>query len=199
MNVRRVLVSVSEKEGLCEFVKYLKDRDVEVVATEGTANYLQNNGIDVLRVSELTGFPEILGGRIKTLHPEIFGGILGSRRNGTHLREMDVRGIKPIDMVVINFRPFLKVAERTMDENELLENLDVGGLALLQASVKNYRDVVVVCDPEDYRIIMDSLEQCGDIPLQLRRRLVLKALKMLVDYEKKIYEVLKELFGEPLE
>lgn len=195
MNIKRALISVSDKTGIVEFAKKLSERGVDIISTGGTASLFQKEGIPVKQVSEVTGFPEILGGRVKTLHPKIFGGILVDLSNKRHVKDLQDNLIESIDMVVVNLYPFDEVQKRTRDEDTLIENIDIGGVALLRASAKNHRNVVVVCDPTDYDKIISSIDLCGDVPLHDRRILALKAFYYTMKYDSTIHKVLSELFA----
>jgi len=196
MNIKRVLISVSDKTGVVELARKLKEYGAEILATEGTVSHLRGARIDVTSVSEITGYPQLLDGRVKTLHPKIFAALLGVQTKREHAVQQEEMGIEPIDMVVVNLRPFPEVANRTRNEFELLEHVDIGGVALIRAAAKNYRDVVVLVDPADYDSVLESLWSCGDVPLQTRRRLALKAMKTVLEYDRTIYSVMAEIFGE---
>ncbi len=193
--VRRALISVSNKRGVVEFAKSLNDLSFEIVSTGGTAEVLRENGIDVIPISEVTGFPEILDGRVKTLHPKVFGGILADKGQVSHMNQLQLYGIKPIDMVVVNLYPFEETAKRTKDEKELIEQIDIGGVALLRAAAKNYRNVIVVCDPDDYDMVLYYMREKGDVPLKERKGLALKVFRRTADYDKAILKVLTEVFS----
>lgn len=195
MNIKRALISVYNKEGLEDFARFLYENNVEIISTGGTADYLEKKGIVVTRISDYTGFDEILDGRVKTLHPKLFGGILAKDSNKDHEKQLIDNNINKIDMVVINFYPFENIAENTSKEGELLENIDIGGFALLRAAAKNYRDVIPVVDPIDYKHIVDSIEECGDFPLHERRKLALKSFYMASKYDSNIHKVFSELFA----
>ncbi|MGQ9855679.1 MAG: IMP cyclohydrolase [Fervidobacterium sp.] len=195
MNIKRALISVSDKTGIVEFAKELEKRGVEIISTGGTAQLLSESGIKVKQVSDVTGFPEILGGRVKTLHPFIFGGILANFDEKSHIQDLEKHNISPIDMVVVNLYPFEEIQKQTRDEDVLIENIDIGGVALLRASAKNHRNVVVVCDPADYEKIIKSLDLCGDVQLHDRRILALKAFYYTMKYDSTIHRVLSELFA----
>jgi len=146
--IRRALVSVFDKEGLVPFVQELVAFDIEILSTGGTANLLRENNLPVVQVSDYTGFPEILDGRVKTLHPKIHGGILALRDLTNQMDELESFDIEPIDMVVVNLYPFLKVIQKSdVDERELLENIDIGGPTMIRSAAKNYPHVAVVTDP----------------------------------------------------
>ncbi|QTA37885.1 IMP cyclohydrolase [Thermosipho ferrireducens] len=195
MNIKRALISVSNKEGIVEFSKELQKRGVEIISTGGTAKLLEEAGIKVIHVSNVTEFPEILEGRVKTLHPKIFGGILAKFGNRSHQRDLLENGIVPIDMVVVTLYPFDKVSRETRTEDKLIDSIDIGGVALLRAAAKNHRDVVVVCDPEDYEKIIKSIDECGDVTLHDRRILALKAFYKTMRYDAAVHKVFSELFA----
>ncbi|RKX44852.1 MAG: IMP cyclohydrolase [Thermotogae bacterium] len=196
MNIKRVLISVSDKTGVVELARKLEEYGAVILATEGTVSHLREARIDVTSVSEITGYPQLLNGRVKTLHPKIFAALLGVQAKREHAVQQEEMGIEPIDMVVINLRPFPEVASKTRNEFELLEHVDIGGVALIRAAAKNYRDVIVLVDPADYDFVLESLWSCGDVPLQMRRRLALKAMKTVLEYDSTIYRVMAEIFGE---
>ncbi len=178
----RALLSVSDKSGLIEFARRLHQAGGELVASGGTARQLSEAGLPVTPVAELTGFPEILGGRVKTLHPAVHGGIL-ARRTPEHLAELAQHGLGPIDLVVVNLYPFQQtVANPEVTEAEAVEQIDIGGVALLRAAAKNFESVTVVCDPADYETVARVFEQ--NLPdLSLRRRLALKAFQHTAGYD----------------
>ena len=147
---RRALLSVSDKTGLVELGVGLVENGFELIASGGTARTLREAGLAVISVSDVTGFPELLGGRVKTLHPAIHGGILAQRTEG-HLAELDAEGLSPIDVVVCNLYPFVKtVADPNVTFEEAIEQIDIGGVTLLRAAAKNCAHVTIVCDPADY-------------------------------------------------
>ena len=182
---RRVLVSVSDKEGLQDFVKGLSRLDYEVVSTGGTARFLREGGARVTEVSEVTGFPEILGGRVKTLHPKIHGGLLGIREDGEHRRQMGEQAIRPIDMLVVNLYPFQQtVARPGVTLEEAVEQIDIGGPAMVRSAAKNFTDVAVVVRKEDYGWILQELEaHGGTLTLESRFRLAQEAFNLTAGYD----------------
>ena len=155
--IDRALVSVSDKKGVLEFCRALSEMDIELVSTGGTASLLRENKIRVRDVSELTGFPEMMDGRVKTLHPKIHGGILALRDNPEHLAKMKEHGIVPIDLVVVNLYPFEATAARGAPFEEVVENIDIGGPSMVRAAAKNHQHVGVIVDPEDYDSILREL------------------------------------------
>ena len=182
---RRVLVSVSDKEGLQDFVKGLLRLDYEIISTGGTARFLQESGTQVTEVSDVTGFPEILGGRVKTLHPKIHGGLLGIREDREHQRQMQEQAIHPIDILVVNLYPFEQtVAQAKVTLEEAIEQIDIGGPAMVRSAAKNFRDVAVVVRKEDYGWILQELEaHGGSLPLQSRFRLAQEAFSLTARYD----------------
>jgi len=196
MSIKRAIVSVTDKTGVAEFAKGLERLGVEILSTGGTAKVLKENGVKVTPVEEYTGFPEIMGGRVKTLHPKIHGGILCLRDNDSHVREMEENGIKPIDMLVINLYQFEKtVSDPDVSMEEAIENIDIGGPSMLRAAAKNYRHVVVVTDPEDYDSVLEALESKGDVKPEMRELFALKAFRMSADYDSRIDEFLSKRFA----
>ena len=179
---QRALFSVSDKTGLVSFAKKLHDAGTELVASGGTAAQLADEGLPVMPVEVLTGFPELLGGRVKTLHPAVHGGIL-ARRTKDHLEELAEHGLLPIDLVVVNLYPFEEtVAEPGVSLAEAVEQIDIGGVALLRAAAKNFESVAVICEPDDY----DSVAQAvagGGLEVETRRALALKAFRHTAAYD----------------
>jgi phosphoribosylaminoimidazolecarboxamide formyltransferase/IMP cyclohydrolase len=196
MKIKRALLSVSDKGGIVEFAKGLKELGFEILSTGGTAKILRQAGIAVREVEEVTGFPEILDGRVKTLHPAIHGGIL-ARRDQAHLSELEAQGIAPIDLVAVNLYPFAEtVAEPGATLAEAIEQIDIGGVALLRAAAKNFPHVVVVSDPANYPALLKELRQRGDISLETRRHLALKAFRHTASYDAAISRYLTAHFEE---
>ncbi|MBF0096167.1 MAG: bifunctional phosphoribosylaminoimidazolecarboxamide formyltransferase/IMP cyclohydrolase [Magnetococcales bacterium] len=160
--IKRALISVSDKNGLGEFAAGLVRHGVEILSTGGTARALQQLGLPVKDVAEFTGFPEMLDGRVKTLHPKIHGGLLGVRDNPAHLAQMAEHGIQPIDMVVVNLYPFEATVARTdCTLEEAIENIDIGGPSMLRSAAKNYRHVTVIVDPRDYAVVLAEMDAQG--------------------------------------
>src|SRR5262249_51848507 len=162
--VRRALLSVSDKTGLVELARGLAGLGVELISTGGTRKALADAGLPVRDIAEVTGFPEILGGRVKTLHPNIHGGILAVRGNPDHLRTLEAQGIRPIDLVVCNLYPFeATVARAGSTHDDVIEDIDIGGPTLVRAAAKNYRDVAVVTDPSQYGPLLEELRAGGGL------------------------------------
>ena len=153
----RALISVYDKSSVLDFATGLRELDVSIIATDGTYEFLKENGVEATLVSESTGYPEILGGRVKTLHPAVFGAILSERGNPDHNAALAERGIEPIDLVVVNLYPFVDVMSAAkLSRDEALEYIDIGGAALIRAAAKNSHDVTVVVDPEDYEDVLSE-------------------------------------------
>ena len=186
--ITRALISVSDKTGLAEFAKKLAAYDVELVSTGGTAKLLREAGLAVRDVSDLTGFPEMLDGRVKTLHPKVHGGLLGIRDNADHQAKMQEHGIQPIDLVVVNLYPFRQTIQKpdvTMED--AIENIDIGGPAMIRSASKNHHDVAVVVDPKDYELVAAMLDaHQGSLPYVVRYQLALTAFRHTSAYDKEI-------------
>ena len=181
--IKRALISVSDKRGLVDFAKELNSLRVEILSTGGTAKILREANINVIDVSQYTGFPEIMDGRVKTLHPLIHGGILARRNNPQDIEAMQSLGIKPIDMVVVNLYPFeATIKKENVILEEALENIDIGGPTLLRAAAKNYRDVLVVVDPDDYNSIIEDIKK-GDVSVEKRFELARKVFSHTSRYD----------------
>lgn len=191
--MERALISVWDKEGVVELARFLKERGVEILSSGGTARTLKAEGIEVTEVSQYTGFPEILDGRVKTLHPLIHGGILAKRDDPSHREQMERLGIKPIDLVVVNLYPFRETVARGATLEEALEQIDIGGPTLVRAAAKNFKDVAVVVDPKDYHRIMEEILASGDISLRTRLELARKAFRHTYEYDRAIAEYLERV------
>ena len=178
----RALISVSDKSGLVDFAHRLVAAGGEIIASGGTARKLADAGVPVLQVEDVTGFPEILGGRVKTLHPAIHGGIL-ARRTAQHLDELTAHGIRPLDLVVVNLYPFQEtVAQPNVSVATAVEEIDIGGVALLRAAAKNHESVTVVCNPSDYTMVADAFAN-GGTGAHLRRVLAVRAFRHTAEYD----------------
>ncbi len=196
LTVRRALVSVSDKRGLIPFVTALSKLGVEILSTGGTCRALREAGIDVIEVAEKTGFPEIMDGRVKTLHPIIHGGLLG--RRGIDDAVMDEHGIEPIDLLAVNLYPFEETVARpdaTIDD--AIENIDIGGPAMIRAASKNHDGVAVIVDPDDYDNIIEAIKQ-NELSLEKRRRLAAKAYAHTASYDTAITHYLSGSLGDDL-
>jgi phosphoribosylaminoimidazolecarboxamide formyltransferase/IMP cyclohydrolase len=194
LTVRRALISVSDKRGLVPFVSGLAELGVEILSTGGTCRALREAGIDVIEVADKTGFPEIMDGRVKTLHPIIHGGLLG--RRGTDESVMEEHGIEPIDLLAVNLYPFEETIARddaTIDD--AIENIDIGGPAMIRAASKNHDGVAVVVDPDDYQGVLESLKN-NELSLDSRRRLAAKAYAHTASYDTAITKYLSDSLGD---
>src|SRR3954470_6610665 len=183
-HVTRALLSVSDKTGLAEFARALVGHGVELVSTGGTAKAIAAAGLKVRDVSELTGFPEMMDGRVKTLHPKVHGGLLAIRDNAEHAESMKAHGIAPIDLLVVNLYPFEATVDKGADFEECIENIDIGGPAVIRAAAKNHVDGAVVVEAGDYNTLLDELAANGGATtLSLRRRLAAKAYARTAAYD----------------
>jgi phosphoribosylaminoimidazolecarboxamide formyltransferase/IMP cyclohydrolase len=183
--IRRALISVSDKTGIIEFALTLRQFGVEIISTGGTAKSLREAGVDVLDVSDITGFPEMMDGRVKTLHPRVHGGLLAVRDNPEHVAAMERNGIQPIDMVVVNLYPFAEtIARERVTREEAIEQIDIGGPAMIRSAAKNARDVAVVVSPAQYEELAVELQQHnGALSLETRERLALAAFEQTAQYD----------------
>ncbi len=187
VKIKRALLSVSDKSGLVELGQALARRGVELVSTGGTARALRESGFDVRDVSDLTGFPEMMDGRVKTLHPAVHGGLLALRDHPYHLAAMEAHDIAPIDLVVVNLYPFAATVARGAARDEIIENIDIGGPSMVRSAAKNHEFVTIVTDPADYGALIEALEQNdGMTSLELRRRLAAKAFAATAAYDSAI-------------
>lgn len=183
----RALVSVFDKENIVEFAKSLIQLDWEIVSTGGTYNKLKESGVDVVSIEDITEFPEILDGRVKTLNPKIHAGILYKRDNENHKKTMDELNLKSFDMIVCNLYPFEKTLKETNDESKIIEMIDIGGPSMLRAAAKNFKDVIVVTDKNDYDTIIEKLKD-NSIDLSYKKELAKKVFETTFNYDKLIFE-----------
>src|SRR5438552_18074849 len=185
--VRRALISLSDKSGLDELAAGLARHGAEVVSTGGTAAKLRELGSDVRDISDLTGFPEMMDGRVKTLHPKVHGGLLGVRDNPEHAAAMESHGIAPIDLVVVNLYPFLNTVMSGADRDTIIENIDIGGPSMVRSAAKNHAHVAIVTDPADYAALLTELAAYdGSTTLELRKKLAAKAFALTAAYDSTI-------------
>ena len=193
------LISVHNKEGIVEFTSELVQKhNYEILSTGGTADLLRKNNISVTEVSELTRFPEMLDGRVKTLHPVIHGGLLARRDKPEHMQTIEKHNIRPIDLVVINLYPFEEVSKKNgVSIDEIIENIDIGGPSMIRSAAKNYNAVTIVCDPNDYTLILQELNTNNNIiPLSLREKLAMKAFQRTSEYDSTINSTLSNRLKE---
>jgi len=194
MKARKALISVSDKTGVVIFAQELEAMGWEIVSTGGTAKTLREAGVKVKDISELTGFPEILEGRLKTLHPLVHGGILGRRDSSLHLQQMQEHGIEAIDLVAVNLYPFPEVVSRdNVTLEEAIENIDIGGPTMVRSSAKNYRDVIIVVEPANYSMVIEELRNKGDLSLSTRYNLAVEAFSYTAYYDSIISNYLRGL------
>lgn len=192
--ISTAIISVTDKSNIVDLAKSLEELDIEILSTGGTARALRDGGIKVLDVSEYTGFPEMMDGRVKTLHPKVHGGLLGRRDNDQDITMMEMHGIKSIDLVVINLYQFEKtVAKEDCTLDEAVENIDIGGPAMLRSSAKNFKHVTVVVDPSDYSHVLEEIRQYGTTTLETRFRLAKKVFKLTWQYDGAISNYLEKV------
>jgi phosphoribosylaminoimidazolecarboxamide formyltransferase / IMP cyclohydrolase len=196
--IRRALLSVSDKTGLVEFARELRGSGVEIISTGGTAAALRDAGIEVMDVSDVTGFPEMMDGRVKTLHPRIHGGLLALRDNSAHVAAMTEHHIEPIDLVVVNLYPFRQtIAREDVTMEEAVEQIDIGGPSMIRSAAKNFKYVAVVTDPQTYNLVLSEFRRHdGSLSLELRRELAQRAFHHTATYDSAIAFYFKELKAE---
>ena len=194
--VKRALISVSDKTGIVELAKALHELGIEILSTGGTAKTIAEAGIPVTNVSDVTGFPECLDGRVKTLHPSIHAGLLAMRGNPEHMRQIEELGIEPIDLVAINLYPFKQTIQKPgVTREEAIENIDIGGPTMIRAAAKNWQDVAVMVDPADYAGVLDEIRQNGEVCLETKLRLCYKVFEHTASYDTLISTYLREQVG----
>ena len=190
---KRALISVSDKTGVVEFAKELTALGYEILSTGGTAKTLRENGVEVTGVSEITGFPECLDGRVKTLHPMIHAGILAIRSNPEHMRQLNELGVKPIDLVAINLYPFRETVMRDgVEREEVIENIDIGGPTMIRAAAKNWQDVAVVVNPGEYRGVIEEIRADGAVSQETKLRLAYQVFAHTAQYDALIASYLRK-------
>ncbi|MDO5576179.1 MAG: hypothetical protein Q4F84_03800 [Fibrobacter sp.] len=196
LGIKRALISVSDKTGVVEFARKLAEMGVEILSTGGTFKILSENGVKVKSVDSHTGHPEILDGRVKTLHPRIHGGILAVRDNPNHCRQMEENGIEPIDLVVVNLYPFKQtISKENVKLEDAIENIDIGGPAMVRSAAKNHAFVTIVVSPNDYGKILSELETNGSISLETRKEMAVKAFCHTAEYDTTISKYLSKVYG----
>lgn len=182
--VERALISLTDKAGIEVFAKELAGLGIEILSTGGTAAKIREAGIDVMDVSEFTGFPEMLDGRVKTLHPKVHGGILNQRHNEDHQAQCKEHGLKNIDLIAVNLYAFEKtVADPNCNLADAIENIDIGGPTMLRSSAKNFHDVTVIVDPDDYPQVLKEIKETGNTTLKTRFRLAAKVFALTAKYD----------------
>ncbi len=182
--IERALISLTDKSGIEGFAAELVELGIELLSTGGTAKKLRNSGLTVMDVSEFTGFPEMLDGRVKTLHPMVHGGILNQRENEEHQKQCAEHGIKNIDIIAVNLYAFEKtVADPNCSLADAIENIDIGGPTMLRAAAKNFNDVTVIVDPADYPLVLQEIKESGNTTLKTRFRLAAKVFALTSRYD----------------
>jgi phosphoribosylaminoimidazolecarboxamide formyltransferase/IMP cyclohydrolase len=193
--IQRALLSVSDKTGLASFARILADAGIELISTGGTAKTLRDTGLTVKDITEHTGFPEMLDGRVKTLHPKVHGGLLFIRGNAMHENTVREHGIPPIDLVIVNLYPFEQtVAKPDVTLHEAIENIDIGGPSMLRSAAKNHESVTVIVDPGDYEVVANQIRQIGNTTLELRQKLAAKVFARTAAYDAAIASHLNSKF-----
>lgn len=195
--IKRALVSVSDKTGVVEFARSLQQEfGVEIISTGGTAKALSEAGVKVIPISEVTGFPEMMEGRVKTLHPRIHGGLLADRSKPEHMKQAEEQGIKMIDLVAVNLYPFKKTIEKPdVTLEEAIENIDIGGPCMVRASAKNFASVTIIVDPDDYPAVLQEMRANGGATTwETRARLATKAFTHTAEYDTMISGYLRSKF-----
>jgi len=194
--IKRALVSVSDKTGVAEFAKALSDMGIEIISTGGTAKSLSAARVKVTGISEVTGFPEMMEGRVKTLHPAVHGALLADRSKPDHMRQIAEQGIEPIDLVCVNLYPFAKtIARPGVTLEEAIENIDIGGPSMVRSSAKNFASVTIVVDPADYVIVLKEIRENGETTYETRARLATKAFTHTAEYDTMISGYLRSKFS----
>jgi len=192
--VTRALISLTDKSGIEPFAEALAAEGIEILSTGGTAKKLRDAGIPVVDVSDFTGFPEMLDGRVKTLHPKVHGGILYQRSNADHRRQCAEHGLLPIDIIAVNLYAFEKtVADPKCSLGDAIENIDIGGPTMLRASAKNFNDVTVIVDPADYPLVLDEIRKYGNTTLKTRFYLARKVFALTSQYDTAITAWLQQV------
>lgn len=195
--MKRALVSVSDKTNLVEFVSGLVELGYEIISTGGTKKALEEAGISTIGISDVTGFPEIMDGRVKTLHPNVHGALLCVRDNPEHVKQINELGIQYIDLVCVNLYPFKEtVLKPGVSHEEIIENIDIGGPSMLRSASKNYRYIPVICDPNDYDTVLNELREHGETSLETREKLAAKVFRHTASYDTMIASYLTEKTGE---
>ncbi|RKQ34616.1 bifunctional phosphoribosylaminoimidazolecarboxamide formyltransferase/IMP cyclohydrolase [Oceanobacillus halophilus] len=190
--MKRALISVSDKQNITEFAKGLEELGYEIISTGGTLKVIQDAGVKAIAIDDVTGFPEIMDGRVKTLHPKVHGGLLAKRSNSDHMKQMVENEIQPIDMVVVNLYPFKQTLEKEgVSKPEIIENIDIGGPTMLRSAAKNFEDVAVVVDPKDYDGILEALQK-DELDFEKRQQLAAKVFRHTAQYDAMIAEYFME-------
>jgi phosphoribosylaminoimidazolecarboxamide formyltransferase/IMP cyclohydrolase len=196
MSKRRAIISLTDKTGVVDFAKELVNLDFEIISTGGTAKVLREAGIEVIGVSDITGFPECLDGRVKTLHPKLYAGILAIRDNKEHMEQIESLGVEKVDVVAINLYPFRKTIEKEgVTFEEAIENIDIGGPSMIRASAKNWQDVAVIVDPADYPKVIEEMKANGEVSRETKLKLAAKVFTTTAQYDAMISKYINEKAG----
>ena len=199
MDSKYALISVFNKEKIVDFAKGLEKLDVNIISTGGTADFLKSAGIRIKDVTELTGFPEMLNGRVKSLHPKIHAGILARRENNVHMNTLKNHDISPIDIVVCNLYPFEQTIKKSnVGIEEVIENIDIGGPTLIRAAAKNYNDVIILTNPEQYKMILDILKEKKEITVHQKKLLAIDAYSHTAKYDSIISTYLRNRWTDSI-
>lgn len=190
--VRKAILSVTDKTGLAEFGKFLVDNGCELVSTGGTKKMLSEAGLPVTSVSDITDFPEILGGRVKTLHPHIHGGILADKDDADHMETLRDFGIEPFDLICVNLYNFADAVAKGLDLKAAVEQIDIGGPTMLRATAKNFHSICVVPDPKYYEVVEKEIAEKGGISLEFRKEMAALTFKLVSEYDAMITKYLSE-------
>jgi phosphoribosylaminoimidazolecarboxamide formyltransferase/IMP cyclohydrolase len=192
--IERALISLTDKSGIEDFAKELVDLNIQLLSTGGTAKKLRDAGLAVMDVSEFTGFPEMLDGRVKTLHPKVHGGILNQRTNLDHKKQCAEHGLKDIDIIAVNLYAFEQtVADPNCSLADAIENIDIGGPTMLRAAAKNFQDVTVIVDPADYSQVLKEIKETGNTTLKTRFKLAVKVFDLTSTYDTTIAQWLNKI------
>ena len=187
LRIKRSLISVSDKGKIVPFAKDLAKEDIEIISTGNTFKELKKNKINVKKIKEVTSFPEILSGRVKTLHPKVFGGILANKLDQSHARQLKKHSISEIHLVVVNLYPFKETIKISNNINKCIENIDIGGPSLIRAAAKNFLSTAIITDKEDYKKVINEIKKLGGISIELRKFLAIKAFKKTMQYDNAIF------------
>ena len=187
LRIKRSLISVSDKGKIVPFAKDLAKEDIEIISTGNTFKELKKNKINVKKIEEVTSFPEILSGRVKTLHPKIFGGILANKLDQSHTRQLKQHSILEIQLVVVNLYPFKETIKISNNINKCIENIDIGGPSLIRAAAKNFLSTAIITDKDDYKKVINEIKKLGGISIELRKFLAIKAFKKTMQYDNAIF------------
>ena len=199
MKLKRALISVSDKEGIVDFLKELSKLGIELISTGGTAKILKRSKIDIINITDVTNFPEMLEGRVKTLHPNIHAGILAKRSEKSHMETIKKHDIKPIDLLVCNLYPFEQtIQKKNVGIDEVIENIDIGGPTLIRAAAKNYKDVIVITNKNQYDSVLDSLRKNNNLSIEERQKLALEAFSHTANYDSIISKYLRKTWQDDL-